>query len=248
MLIPKVIYQTTSSRRQLPTPFVENLERMRRINPNWSIEVFDDRDCVEFVRFAYGAEMLRTYELINPRYGAARADLFRYLLLYRQGGVYLDIKSTVTCGLNKVLLSSDHYLLSHWANAAGSPFEGWGIHAETPYPGEFQQWHVVAAPTHPLLERVIVAVQRNIHSYDPGRDGTGKRAVLRMTGPIAYTQAIKPLLDRIRPRLVDIAALGFRYSFLDPDNSEFQRTGRMVHEALMPTHYRGLTEPLVIRC
>jgi len=247
MLIPKLIHMTTKSRRHLTEPFIANLERMRNLNPDWTISVYEDEECLEFIRMYFDTDMLHTYRAINPRYGAARADLFRYLLLYQCGGAYLDIKSAATRPLDDVLKPADQYLLAHWDNAPGRPFQGWGVHAETPYPGEFVNWCIVAGPRHTFLEHVAGAVQRNIRSYDPSRDGTGKRAVLRMTGPIAYTKAITPLLGSAPARVIDIDKLGFIYSFFDPDNAIFRRTGRLAHEALMPDHYRGIAEPLVLK-
>lgn len=246
-MIPKLIHQTTTSRRTLTEPFIANFDQMRNLHPGWTITFYDGADRLDFIRKHFDKDMVRTYLSINPHYGPARADLFRYLLLYQCGGVYLDVKSSATLCLDDVLQGTDQYLLSHWDNAPGRPYEGWGIHRETPYPGEFQQWHIVAAPRHPFLERVIRCVQMNINSYDVSLDGTGKRAVLRVTGPIAYTKAIRPLLGIAKSRLVNISDLGFVYSVLDPSNDIFRRTGRLVHEALMPGHYRSLTEPLVIR-
>lgn len=247
MIIPKLIHQTTTSRQTLTEPFIENLDRIQQLHPDWTIAFYDDADRRDFIRKHFDKEMLRTYLSINPRYGPARADLFRYLLLYQFGGVYLDIKSSTTICLDNVLQSGDQYLLSHWDNAPGRPFQGFGVHRETPYPGEFQQWHIITAPRHPFLERVIRAVQMNINSYDASLDGTGKRAVLRVTGPIAYTNAIRPLLGKVSARLVNASDLGLVYSFLDPSNEIFRRTGQFAHEALTPMHYRGLSEPLVIR-
>ena len=246
-MIPKLIHLTTTSRRTLTEPFIANLDQLRNLHPGWTIAFYDGADRLDFIRKHFDKEMVRTYLSINPHYGPARADLFRYLLLYQCGGVYLDIKSSATIRLDDVLQSTDQYLLSHWDNAPGRLFEGWGLRAETPYPGEFQQWHIVAAPRHPFLERVIRSVQMNINSYDVSLDGTGKRAVLRVTGPIAYTKAIRPLLGKARSRLVNISDLGFIYSIFDPANEEFRRSGRLVHEALTPGHYRSLTEPLVIK-
>jgi len=247
MLIPKLIHQTTKSRRLLTGPFISNLDRMRVLNPDWTISVYDDDDCLEIIRMYYDQDMLRAYRAINPSYGAARADLFRYLLLYQFGGVYLDIKSSAVRPLDQMLRPDDQFLLSHWDNAPGRPFAGWGIHAETPYPGEFQQWHIVATPQHPFLEAVIRYVCRKIREYDPACHGTGKRAVLRLTGPIAYTQAIRTVLHCAHARLVDTASLGFVYSFFDPTNEIFLSTGRLAHEAVMPAHYRTLTEPLILQ-
>jgi len=247
MLIPKIIHQTTTSRQTLSEPFSDNLRQMQSLHPEWTFSFYDGAARLEFIRKHFDKDMVQTYLSINPRYGPARADLFRYLLIYQCGGVYLDIKSSATICLNSVLQSSDQYLLSYWDNARGRPFEGWGVHAETPYPGEFQQWHIIAMPRHPFLERVIRSVQMNIHCYNPSLDGTGKRAVLRITGPIAYTKAIRPMLGHARSRLVNSGDLGLVYSFFDPLNEEFRSTGRLAHEALTPNHYRTLSEPLVLR-
>ena len=75
---------------------MNNIDFLIRMNGSWEYRMFDDRECGEFIRNAYGAEMLKLYMSINPAYGAARADLFRYLLIYHYGGVYLDLKSTCT--------------------------------------------------------------------------------------------------------------------------------------------------------
>lgn len=73
------------------------------MNPGWEHRLYDDADIEAFIRESYGDEILAYYHRIDRRYGAARADLFRYLLLYRLGGVYLDIKSTTVRPLDEVL-------------------------------------------------------------------------------------------------------------------------------------------------
>ena len=106
---------------------------------------------------------------------------------------------------------SDTYILSHWRNAPGEPFEGWGLHPECGPYGEYQQWHIIAAPQHAFLRATISAVMWNIDNYSIEHHGVGKPGVLRTTGPIAYTKAITPLVDRYEHRLVDIESLGFVY-------------------------------------
>ncbi|MCA3362157.1 MAG: hypothetical protein INF74_09420, partial [Roseomonas sp.] len=62
------------------------------MNPDWEYRLYEDADCERFIRENYDAETFKLFRSIHPDYGAARADFFRYLLLYRLGGVYLDIK------------------------------------------------------------------------------------------------------------------------------------------------------------
>jgi mannosyltransferase OCH1-like enzyme len=188
--------------------------------------------------------MLNYYENINPMYGAARADLFRYLLIYEYGGVYLDIKSTIVNPLDDVLRPDDDYLLSKWRNGPGEDYEGWGTY----YPkidgieSEYQQWHIVASARHPFLKAVIEKVRHNIDRYSPFTDGVGKNGVMKLTGPIAYTSAIEPILAHHKHRLLDIEDLGFRYSIIPSENHN-----QYGHVKLFKNHYTTLTEPIVKR-
>ena len=106
--------------------------------------------------------------------------MFRYLLLYKVGGVYLDIKSTATRPLDAVLLPQDQFLLSEWNND-NDGYDVWGKHYELRGFGgrEFQQWYIAASPGHPFLRSVIDNVLANIDTYIPGLHGTGKPGVLR---------------------------------------------------------------------
>ena len=58
----------------------------------------------------------------------ARADFFRYLLVYQLGGVYLDIKSSLDKPLKDVLRAEDQFILTHWDNRPGEQYEGIGIY------------------------------------------------------------------------------------------------------------------------
>ncbi len=100
--IPKIIHQTFKT-RNLPPELQENVDKLKAKNPGWEYRFYDDSDIIKFISTFYGYEILTYFERINPKYGAARADLFRYLLMYIYGGVYLDIKSTFTRPIDEVL-------------------------------------------------------------------------------------------------------------------------------------------------
>jgi hypothetical protein len=238
--IPKVIYQVFAS-KDLPPMIQENVSKIRNLNPDWDYRFYDDADMVDFIREAYGNQMLAYYDRINPKYGAARADLFRYLLMYKCGGVYLDIKSSLQRPLSEVLLAEDAYVLSRWSSGKGEVYEGWGRHAKLKDIGgaEFQQWHIIAAPGHPFLRAVLERVLDNIDSYNPIFNDTGKEGVLSLTGPIAYTLAITPLLGRWPHRIVDgTSDLGLIYSI-------FESGSPRSHKTIFRFHYTELREPIV---
>ncbi|KAF0654327.1 mannosyltransferase OCH1-like enzyme [Cyanobium sp. Copco_Reservoir_LC18] len=216
--IPRIIHQTFSSRSRMPAVLEENCRAIEALNPDFTYRFYDDHDRERLIGEIYGEAILARYRRIDPAYGAARADLFRYLCIYHFGGVYLDVKVGVTRPLSDVLRDDDAYLLSQWDHSPGSPHAGWGTHRQlAAIPGgEFQQWHVIASPGHPFLAAVIAAVLSNIDRFDPFAFAHPWEAVICTTGPVAYTQSIHPILAaHPHRRLVGSEEVGLRYSLFD---------------------------------
>lgn len=236
--ITRTIHQVYTGDR-LPEEIRTNIETFRAANPGWDYQRYDGRSMPEFILSNYGPRMLEYYLKINPRYTAARIDLFKYLLMYRVGGVYLDAKSSITKPLASTLKSTDQFLLSTWHNGPGEPDEGTGLHPElVSLPGgEYQMWYIAAAAGHPFLRAVIIQTLANISLYNPLIHGTGAN-VLRVTGPIVYALAIAPLLNSAPHRFVDAERdLGFVYSI-------YGSTPK--HKGLFGSHYSQLSAPIVL--
>jgi len=238
MRIPRIIHQTYG-RRELPAALQSNVDALKARNPGWDYRFYDDAAIETFIREHYSAAVLALYLRIDPAYGAARADVFRYLLMYRLGGVYLDIKSRFLRPIDEVLDGDEGFVISQWSNGKGERYEGSGLKAELAHieGGEFQQWHIIAAPGHPFLRAVLLELFARIESYRPWRDGVGKLGVIRLTGPIMYTLAIAPLLGRYPCKIVrHEAAMALEYSIVADDT----------HKALFARHYSVNTRAVVM--
>src|SRR5690242_16142397 len=86
--IPRIIHQTGVPRARLREELAANIELIKEQNPGWEHRYYDDEDVASFVLQEYGRDMLSLMKRIKaPPYGAVRADLFRYLLMYKRGGV-----------------------------------------------------------------------------------------------------------------------------------------------------------------
>jgi hypothetical protein len=158
--------------------------------------------------------------------------------MYKCGGVYLDVKSSISAPLDSFLLEDDTYIISQWKNKKNEEFEGWGLHYDVKdiQGGEFQQWHIIAAPGHPFLRAVIQRVLTNIDLYLPSLHGVGKNGVLRLTGPTAYTLAISPLLKSYSHRIITSEMpFPLKYSIYDYDS----------HISVFKAHYSSLSSPVV---
>ena len=242
-VIPGVIHQVFISDAPLPVELVANIEEISRVNKGWEHRLYGRDDVAPIILKYYGPEVLKVYSRINPRYGAARADLFRYLLMYAEGGFYLDVKSATTRPIAALLTADDRLVLSQWPNEDGEKYAGWGIHPELESikGGELQQWHIIAVSGHPFLRAVIERVIHNIEHYNIRAQGVGRDSVLRVTGPIAYTLAIDGIKDQHPHKVVNILEdFGVVYSI-------YEAPGRnRSHQDVFKTrHYAGLKSPLV---
>ena len=238
--IPKIIHQTYVT-KDIPREIKPIIENLRKQNPDWDYRFYDDDQIVIFIKEHYGEKILSLYKSINPQYGAAKADLFRYLLMYKVGGVYLDIKSNFSKPINEVLKADDQYILCSWQNLNGQKNDGAGFKKELFHikGGEFQQWHIITIAGHPFLYAVIQSVLKNIVEYTPWKFGSGKEGVLKLTGPIAYTLAIYPLMQQYRHRYVRFDKdMGLVYTAMN-DLSH--------HMRVMTKHYSNSRSPIIFK-
>ncbi len=238
MAIPRVVHQTARSMGDLPDDVRRNYEANMALNPGWEFRFHDDAAMLSYLQRHLPAGAFDLCGRVNPAYRVILADLFRYLVVHREGGVYLDVKTRLAAPLDSILRSDDCFILSQWRNGPGEKYEGWGIYPELSRlkRGEFQQWHVMAAPGHPFLERVIAQVLANMEDYSPAWHGTGKMGILRVSGPICYTLAIGPIMQRHPFRLIDAELSGLHYSCLPQPLAHMHRPG----------HYSQVNQPVML--
>ena len=88
--IPYTIIQTMKTNR-VPQKMYNAAMSWSNKNPEYDYEFFDDNRIIEFIKSNYDDNILTKFMVINI--GAAKADFFRWLYLYKYGGVYIDIDS-----------------------------------------------------------------------------------------------------------------------------------------------------------
>jgi mannosyltransferase OCH1-like enzyme len=239
--IPRIIHQCVFQGWNSILPEVKSeIGKLRERNPNWEYRFYDAAAAEAFIAENYGADILSTYLEIDPQYYAARADLFRYLVCYHTGGVYLDYKSTALLPFDQVLKPDDVFLLAQWPERRDRAAKD-GVFSDFHHVqgGAYLQWFIVSAPGHPFLRAVLDSVLCGIQTYQVFDGGVGRDGVLRLTGPIAYTLAIHPLRALHPHRYVKSDLdLQFVYSIFEDHKS---------HRSVFDTHYSKLTRPVVRR-
>lgn len=193
MAIPKIIYQTFYKKE---LPFLTNwhIRNLRKRNPEYDYQFYDDERISSFILKEYGEDVFRLYQKINI--GASKADFFRYAVLYKFGGIYLDIDSLCKAKLDDFILPSDAAIISLESNLE-----------------YYVQWALIFEAGHPFLKKTLDAVLENL------KDNKYPNDVHKMTGPSAFTLSIKECLKEssdINYRQVDVDYGGkfkFHYRF-----------------------------------
>lgn len=107
--VPNDIYLTWHTKK-LPPKMEENVEYIKKTNPDCVVHLYDDDDCYNFIKKHFDKSVVDAYDCIMP--GAYKADLWRYCVLYQNGGIYMDIKLRPVNGFRlNTLLDKTHYVL-----------------------------------------------------------------------------------------------------------------------------------------
>lgn len=225
--IPKNVIMTVGNM----TDYISaNIEFLRAQNPTWKFYIFRDDDIEPFLHTHFDASTVELYRKINPLYGAARADFFRYLAVYALGGVYLDAKSSCDRPLDDIVLHGVVDLIL-WNN--GHRFLRLRCDL-TPHPNdELCQWVIIAPRHSPILKRVIDDVKHNLQT----KNGKGWD-VLHITGPHQFTRSICAVISPYKWSMRTAKTAGFVYCRNEKEYKKQNQTTRK--------HYSQLNDPIIL--
>jgi mannosyltransferase OCH1-like enzyme len=154
-LIPRIIHQIW-----LGSEFPTKLHRLRNTwiakHPNWQYHLWTDRDVASF-----GLTNKKMFD--SAQNLGAKSDIFRYEILYRYGGLYIDTDFECFKPLDDMLRLEF--------------FTGCGTSEAIWFNGLF-----ACRPNHPILEYLILRLAYN--------NSSNWDEIMRMTGPGFFTQAV----------------------------------------------------------
>ena len=197
----------------LPKHLKEFLNR----NRNWSTHIVSNSMKDEFMNRTFAnTSLLWAYHMINPQCGAAKADIWRYAVLYNYGGVYIDDDSDIIAPLDDVINQDDELVISYEKNG----FNGNRCYIPRYHLSDFSffnnitnenlskqnkdfqyvilNWLIISAPLHPIILRTINNLVEIIR-YEYLNDNVlrslhteyGWAAIMCATGPSLFTASIR---------------------------------------------------------
>jgi hypothetical protein len=140
-------------------------------NPEYEVVLSGDKACDDFMQSAeVKPEWQEAYK--KARNGAEKADIWRYAVVYKYGGVYMDFDMTAFKPLRDIIdpeASVVQELLQKTVNSAKGGFEA-------------SQFALMFAPGHKLLEDTLDEIGRTFQQRPDD-------ITLQVTGPAALARA-----------------------------------------------------------
>jgi mannosyltransferase OCH1-like enzyme len=168
MPIPKIIYQTWKT-KNLHENCLQIKKNIQDLNPEYEMILYDDDDMKQFIKQNFDEYIYNCYLKLNI--GAAKADFWRYCILYKNGGVYLDMDSIISHPLNELILEDDACIITREGNK-----------------GIFNNWIMMFEKNHPILLKTINNCCYNIMNKTTND-------IVFLTGPQGpFTNAINEIM------------------------------------------------------
>jgi len=163
-MIPKIIHQTWKT-IVVPEEWKDAVESCKTMNNDYKYILWTDETMEQFVQKEY-PDFLNVYK--SYKHNIQRCDAFRYLVLYKYGGIYLDMDIVCKKKLNS-LLKYD-FVLSKSSNI-----------------NSFTNSFFMIVPKHPFLKFCIDNLPNYIDSYSYFGNHLH---IMNSTGPLYLTNML----------------------------------------------------------
>ena len=182
-VIPKIIHQTWKT-HDIPEKNRKWVDSWKQKNPSFVHKLYDDAECKIVVASSY-PEFLELYDSLPT--GVQKADLFRYLVIHKFGGVYADLDTSCQVPIADAL-KGHSIIVGKESNQ---------------YQFQLLQWFFAAAPRHPVFLEIAREIKKRMSNpemmekdprYAKSKDKNNAK-ILYQTGPWVFTDVMKKYID-----------------------------------------------------
>lgn len=163
--IPRIIYYTTDKKLTKDLKIYKLIEKNEK--RGFETKIFDTNESRNFIKNNFPDEVLLCYDLLTPI--SYKSDLFRYCVLYINGGIYIDLGVLIIDSIDK-LLNFDLVLVKDRIYD-GIPHLVWN-------------GFIMAKPNNKLFMNCINNICKKVFAFDKGKTS------LDVTGPSLFGHTI----------------------------------------------------------
>jgi len=168
--------------QNLPPIMAENYAQLQSQNLELQFHLYDDDSCRSFIVEHFDSTIVNAYDKLVP--SSYKSDLWRFCILYKYGGIYLDIKYGCVGNFKLAdLCTHQHFVLDNIDNWSENQY---GIYTAC----------IVTPPNNPILYECIQAIIENVETNNYGWNA------LYPTGPgllgqIYFQNDLNAYIDKI---------------------------------------------------
>jgi mannosyltransferase OCH1-like enzyme len=180
MTIPKIIWQTYKDPQETLALYMhEAMDTWKNLNPEYEHRYMDDTQAAEFIKNEYGQEWYDIF--ISLPVGVMRGDLWRYMVIYKYGGVYADLDTECLKPISSWMIEDKEFIVC----------------PETS--DHFCQWTFASTSGNPILKSVLDLIKDRLLNPEYG----SPHFVHTHTGPAIWTDGIMKILDIKVTNIID---------------------------------------------
>ena len=161
----EIFFIWTQGENQIPSIMKENIDFVRQQNLDYNITIYDIEKFIDFLQDK-PTELLDCFNKLNKKCYAMVSDYIRIILLYYNGGVYMDVKSRPKQPLSTFLTEDKAYIFR---------VDKWD---------EWISGFIVSNKNNTLLNDMINNMKYNINNYHSlNLQGNPHTKVVNFLGP-----------------------------------------------------------------
>lgn len=255
--IPKIIHQIwlqgyDSLDSNIKKVITENL----KMNSEWDYKFYDYEKIDKYIKEHESQYVYNAFQKINPKYGAVVSDFFRYIIMYHEGGVYMDIKCKTNIPLddwvhkNKLLIS----LFGNYEEFNQLLVSKYYFNCTEKYKSQVAQFFLIFPKKFTILRLLINTIVKNIYNYKDnsylklilGNKIYNNYNIFKLTGPWIYSKILGPYICNNKKDIIlfkhnGIVSIFNGYILYDGTNGEYHKK-----QHTNKKHYLDLKEKIIL--
>ena len=204
---------------KLPRSHAHDLEKFILSNPKFKFHFFDDKAQETWMEINYaGTKILEIYKMATVP--VIRADIFRYALIYRNGGIYFSINRLCKIPIENILSDDDFSISFSKVNYIRNT-------NQELIPNKFKnkslvQYTVAGQPNNSMLDIAMNLISQRVDEFADIIYEKLNKAIWNFSGPNLLTDAYDILLNKTKKPSKAILGFDFNDSLWQPKNSHLR--------------------------
>ena len=173
----------------------------RKKNPEFNFYFYDDIEMDEYMEKNWSHRKI--YKIYKDSiFGASKADIWRYCILYQYGGIYLDFDSSIEFKLSTIpddvneVISFEKNKINSQISEDYTPDYKFLNNLPQDYRNKIHpenlviQWLLIYKKNHPILMSAIEEIEKNYEFFLGKKFKSAHMAIVNYTAPVILTKVV----------------------------------------------------------